>query len=270
MSEKKRGSGTCSSCGEAFNNRWKPVNCGKCGLFLGGNYEPQKKAKKMKVNCPSAVLIAAHGQQRIYSVQTSSRDDRCLVVFEGETCWCSLAECKTARATFVASNIAVAFSCAHSKKCNDAVNPQVVYTLEPSMIEIYRGDKSAKEDLTNVVNDRPLHFPIACKVSDVSYAGLGPLSTNNTTGYVHVKQSKTRWTCSSKDTKCTGFAAKAKQEKAKKTCVHMHILLCIGVMSTAQPEQGETGSIAQPEQGERDITASATSSQLSQLCAEGS
>jgi hypothetical protein len=96
------------------------VNCSKCGSDIGGTREV--KAKRSRLNQPAAVLIYESTQEKLFSVNTSTRDDRCLVVQEGSTFLCSHQLCKTNRAVFVSSNMPDKFSCAHTKKCKEAVN----------------------------------------------------------------------------------------------------------------------------------------------------
>lgn len=186
MSWTKRGTGSCSNCSQQFATRWKPVSCEKCGFALGGTREAS--AKKKRLNCPPAVLVVETENEKVFSVKTSTRDDRCFVMQEGSTFFCAHQECKTARATFVSSNLSETFSCSHSEKCKDAVAPEIVYELSSELIQAYDGDNSAKDTLLAIEQFRLPHYPVICKVSDVSYVVLGSSSTNNTTGYSHVKE----------------------------------------------------------------------------------
>ena len=67
-----RGQGACPNCSTTYSSRWKPSNCSKCGFELGGS---ATVSKAQKMCCPPAVNICGG----LYSIRTSSRDDRCLV-----------------------------------------------------------------------------------------------------------------------------------------------------------------------------------------------
>ncbi|KAJ7389129.1 hypothetical protein OS493_033453 [Desmophyllum pertusum] len=49
-----------------------------CGGHIGGNCK--EGPKRPKQSCPIAVLVLETGNKKIFSVQTSTRDDRCFVV----------------------------------------------------------------------------------------------------------------------------------------------------------------------------------------------
>ena len=233
MSWTKRGTGSCPNCSQEFSTRWKPVNCSSCGFNIGGTREVA--AKKSRLNQPAAVLVFEATNEKVFSVNTSTRDDRCFVVQEGINFLCSHHQCKTSRATFVSSEIANNFACSHTEKCKDVVNVETVYELSPEMIEQYQGDSSTKEMLLSIHESRLPGYPAVCKVSDLSYVVLGLPSTNNTLGYAHVKNNKGSHVCCSKDSACNSFAAKGKYERAKRFCVHLHALFCVGVSVMPNP-----------------------------------
>ena len=217
MSWTKRGTGSCANCSQEYSCRWKPVNCTKCGVHIGGT-RSEISGKKSRPNHPAAVLVYKTTNENVFSVQTSTRDDRCFVVQEGNTFLCCHAQCKTSRATFVSSNLTNNFSCSHTKKCKDAVAPDCVLELSNERIEQYQADSSTKEMLLSLHQSCVPGCPIVCSVSESSYAVLGFPSTNNTIGYAHVKKNKGGLVCSSKDSECNGFVAKGKYERAKKLC----------------------------------------------------
>ena len=82
-----RGQGACPNYSTTYSSRWKPSNCSKCGFELGGS-APVSKAQKMC--CPPAVNICGG----LYSIRTSSRDDRCLVYSENNLWICLHPDCK--------------------------------------------------------------------------------------------------------------------------------------------------------------------------------
>jgi len=122
----KRGFGECSRCKSTYSTRWKPAKCQRCGFHLDGMKEPA--TKKPKSCCPGAVVVLATKEMSIFSARTSTRDDRCFVMKEGDMFFCSHKDCMTVRATFVSSGCAASFSCKHSDECKDAVPPQDTLT----------------------------------------------------------------------------------------------------------------------------------------------
>ena len=68
----QRGRGPCPNCKAEYFNRSKPPQCGMCGYALGGTFEPSTKKAKYS---PQAVEVS----DGIFSVKTSTRDDRCFV-----------------------------------------------------------------------------------------------------------------------------------------------------------------------------------------------
>ena len=77
--------------------------------------------KKPKSCCPAAVVVIATEEMSIFSAKTSTHDDRCFVMKEGDMYFCSHKDCISVRATFVSSGRAASFNCKHSDECKDAV-----------------------------------------------------------------------------------------------------------------------------------------------------
>ena len=92
-----RAQGACPNCSTTYSSRWKPSNCSKCGFELGGS-APVSKAQKMC--CPPALNICGG----LYSIRTSSTDDRCLVYSENNLWICLHPDCKGVRAAYVLSD----------------------------------------------------------------------------------------------------------------------------------------------------------------------
>ena len=101
----KRGKGTCATCQQQYGNRNKPAYC-SCGAYLGGHFIPKKKKI---ISAPEVVQLV----RNIYSAKTSSRNDRCLVMKEGQQWICLRANCLRDRAAFVSSGNADGFACNH-------------------------------------------------------------------------------------------------------------------------------------------------------------
>ena len=76
--------GSCPQCGHSYFTRRKLPNCEECGYDLGGTNQPAPK--KPKRNCPSAVLFVGSSH---FSCKTSTKDDRCFFIKEGESVFCS-------------------------------------------------------------------------------------------------------------------------------------------------------------------------------------
>ena len=75
-------------------------------------------AKVPKLSCPPAV----HVHEDLFSVRTSSRDDRCFVLKEGDFRICLHQDCKNLRATYVSSDRPAEFVCLHVKLVSDCVD----------------------------------------------------------------------------------------------------------------------------------------------------
>ena len=110
------------------------------GFNIGGTREAP--AKKSRLN--TAVLVYENTNEKVFSVNTFTRDDHCFVVQElGSNFLCSHHQCKTRRATYVSSELTNDFACSHTEKCKQAVNAECVYELSPETIDKYQGDSSA-------------------------------------------------------------------------------------------------------------------------------
>ena len=155
-----RGQGTCPKCSTTYSSRWKPANCPKCGFELGGS-APVAKAQKMC--CPPAVNICG----ALYSIRTSSRDDRCLVYSEKNLWICLHSDCKDVRAAYVSSDRAMEFTCQHIKQVPDSVRVLDMYNLTAAKIAAYPCDAPTKSLLYNI--SIPLGREAVYKVSDRTY-----------------------------------------------------------------------------------------------------
>ncbi len=76
-----------------------------CGYALGGTFEPSTKKAKYS---PQAVEVS----DGIFSIKTSTRDDRCFVTTDGTMWFCSVEGCKIARSvSHQSSHLAEAKGC---------------------------------------------------------------------------------------------------------------------------------------------------------------
>ena len=248
----KRGFGSCPQCGHSYVTRRKPPNCEECGYDLGGTNQPAPK--KPKRNCPSAVLFVGSSH---FSCKTSTKEDRCFVIKEGESVFCTQQQCMDVRATFVSSGRAENFSCKHSDLCSDSVPALQTFHLSAEKIDSYNGDSASKESLSALlIADSSL--PAVFKVSDVSFVVRGFPSTNNTLGYCHVRVKDGALACCSKDSDCKAFVAKVRYERTRKICVHLHAVLCTGAFTVEEPPS--TGDSDHPVAAAESTTSTSTAS----------
>ena len=135
-----------------FHSITLPVNCRNCGFNIGGTREA------------AAVLVYENTNEKVFSVNTSTRDDRCFVMQEGSNFLRSHHQCKTRRATYVSSELTKDFACSLTEKCKQAANTDNnVYELSPETIDKYQGDSSVKEMLLSV-HDRVASSWLSCCV----------------------------------------------------------------------------------------------------------
>lgn len=132
-----------------YSTRWKLPTCTACNFHLGGTKEPA--VKRPKISCHSAVVVVSKDKMTIYSVKTSTRDDRCFVLKERRAFFCSHKDCLNVRATFVSSGRANDFSCKHSGQWREAAPAQESFQLTSGYIERSNGAISAKEILKRLL-----------------------------------------------------------------------------------------------------------------------
>ena len=124
----QRGRGSCPNCKAEYFNRSKPPQCGMCGYALGGTFEPSTKKAKYS---PQAVEVS----DGIFSVKTSTRDDRCFVTTDGTMWFCSVEGCKIARSVSRQSSRLADFSCRHIDEAKGCKSPSVAI-LKPNLENI--------------------------------------------------------------------------------------------------------------------------------------
>lgn len=215
-----RGQGSCPRCSTSYSSRWKPANCSKWGFKLGGS-APVAKAQKMC--CPPAVNIGSG----LYSIRTSSRDNRCFVFSEsGHEFWiCLHSDCKDVQTAYVSRDCASEFKCQHINQVPESVSVLDTYNLTAAKIAAYPCDAATKGMLHKI--SVPLGCDAVYRVSDCTYVVNGPPSATHTLGFCHVKVESGKkadtafhW-CS-----CKSYESKRKQEKSHAVCIHLHVLFC--------------------------------------------
>lgn len=201
----KRGKGTCTMCRQQYANKYKPEYC-PCGAFLGGQYVPQKKKK---MSAPEAVEII----RNVFSAKTSSRNDRCLVVREGEEWICLHGNCLKDRATFVSAGNAEGFACKHINllKTGTVAKPVDVWTPATLEIDSYDGGPTVQTRLKDVVQGLSPTQPAVITVCENRFVVYGPPTATNTMGYCHIRKEEANLLCTSKD--CKACVARCKSEK---------------------------------------------------------
>ncbi|KAJ7360483.1 hypothetical protein OS493_015584 [Desmophyllum pertusum] len=172
-------------------------------------------AKVPKLLCPKSVYIHAG----LFSVQSSTKDDRCFVHKEGSQCICLHSTCKDARAVYVSSGRSEEFSCQHINSTAESVGAQLVLDLTSEKVSSYPCDSPTRDSLLKL--QIPGEFRAVYRVSDRSYV----ISVTNMVGFCHIKvkssQQITTYNCG-----CKGFVSKRKQEKSHVICCHLHVLFC--------------------------------------------
>lgn len=169
------------------------------------------------------VLIHEAGSTRIYSVQSSVRDHRCLVTIEGRLQVCEKDKCKQNRAVHLAGDNDQPFSCKHIELTANAERSSFLSVLDESKISTYPCDADTKDHLRKCI--RP-GFPAVVQVSEGMYAVYGTPSASTPLGFCHVKKNETgRMICSSKE--CRKASRNTKTAKTRLFCMHVNILCCV-------------------------------------------
>ena len=193
----------------------------------------------MDIPFSTSVIV---GPWSVYSCKTSNHDDRCLVIkdcrYDSPSTICLHHLCKQARAVRVNSSSSSLFTCEHVKNIESAVQPEKRYFDFPDLQGYQCGD-TMRSDLLRL-RELSGNLPLAVNVSPLMFFFFGLVSSNNPAGYCHVKVQENALRCCSKD--CKTFVAKAKQNKAKNICIHVHVLISLGIISNGTFEK--TASIA--------------------------
>ena len=227
-----RNTSKCPNCGEMLCARYKPKFCPKCNAETGGTHEP--KAKKQRISkCAEIYTIENY---RLFSVRTSTKDDRCFTVMStGMETICHAAQCKNLRSIYVASGKTEQFTCQHLDiiRATPEDLRSSIYSVQcfsHEEIDDFTPDEKIRCEMKKIQNDC---FPAVVKVSQKMYAVKGSATASNPTGYCHVKaesaQSQTlgkyqvpfRLNCCSED--CSGKKyGRTKQVKSRSLCIHIH------------------------------------------------
>ena len=228
----RRGQGSCPKCQMPFRNRWKLRNCPKCDYLLGGS----APAKVPKITFAEAVMMS----EGLFSVKTSSRDDRCFVCKDGDQVICLNRSCtdnSAASVSFVASNREHKSKCKHTELAVNSTQPPLsVSTLSEDKIAAYNGDASSKAALQKAMLSMQDGLQSVYEVTEKTYAVYGPKSASNSTGYCHVKKEKSINPNAEFFFKCTGKNCKGiKQEKTCSICIYLHTLFCCLELSKNLP-----------------------------------
>ncbi len=213
----QRGRGYCPGCKAEYLNRTKPPNCSMCGFALGGTFEPSKKKVKY---APRAVEVS----ESIYSVKTSTKDDRCFVTTDDTLWFCSTEACKIARSVKHNSAQLANFTCPHIKEVKSNFHQSSPVAVFKPDLDKFVASESIKNSIKELMDNATSVEHVAIQVSDTVFCVYGPVTASNPLGYCHVRKSteSKQFICTGKD--CRGFAAKGKQSKSKSMCIHISIL----------------------------------------------
>ena len=235
--ESQRGQGFCPQCKVTYFNRYKPECCKSCNFHIGGSYV-SKAAKKPKLDAPSCVKLFTSENCAFFSAKTPAKNSRCILLMDGSSKQCLNGKWKIARAAFVNSGREDLFSCEHSDQCESAQSPLAIHNLTADLITSYPSDDPTKETLTQIMRNST-SFPSVIYLSPSSYCVYGPPTSSNPVGFCHISISEGKIMCSSTD--CKGYLSATKQQKQKKICVHIHVLLCV------LPSLSSTGTSSSPD-----------------------
>ena len=149
-------------CGHKYMTARKPKLCEGCHFEIGGSYVP-----KPKLNIPDCVIVYIEGDTSLYSVNSSTRDDRCLVLVQGTNCLCYHETCKQQRAIHLSSSSERPFSCKHSEKIDrKPQEPLEKYFLSDESIRTYPADIGTQETILSLMERSSASQAVAMKVSD--------------------------------------------------------------------------------------------------------
>ena len=98
------------------------------------------------------------------------------------------------------------------------------------MLSSYPCDDTTKAKLKEIEEKCSENLPIAVQVSPTMYCVFGAPTANNTVGYCHVRVREDTVRCCSKD--CETMAARSKQIRSKNICLHVHLLISLGIVNT--------------------------------------
>ena len=175
-----RGKGTCPKCHKLYVNRYKPKTCPRCNFDIGGSYVLKVKTAA-KAEVPASTIIFSGEDTQIFSVMTTTRNDRCFVTVENGLTMCQNAACKQARSVFVNSGDVEAFTCKHSEKVRVSSEPALKSYCTPSKTEEYTADNNIKAILMDATNENT-DLPQVVQVSEYVFAVFGQPSASNPIG----------------------------------------------------------------------------------------
>ena len=157
------------------------MKCPQCGFFLGGS------SKTAKITGPKCTSVFLDASLQIYSCNTSSHDNRCLVIIDSKkaTVICHLPKCKESRAIMVNSNMPENFSCIHVESVKEASPPLRNFSVIGDLGSYQCGD-TINQQLV-LVDQLTRDLPVAVQVSPSMFCVFGRATTNTPNGYCHVQ-----------------------------------------------------------------------------------
>ena len=189
---------------------------------------------------PSAHLLSKQ-ETSIFSASTSTHDDRCIVIKEGNSSMCHHYLCKQKRAILVNSQKAFDFNCSHLESVGDCISPIKVFN-DLADISTYPCDDSTRATLQELgATCMTNGFPVAVHVSPTMFCVFGKATTNSTAGYCHVRVTNEEIRRCSKDFK--GKMTREKQQKSRRICIHIHGLLSLHILQPISENEGTCSSL---------------------------
>ncbi len=146
-----------------------------------------QKKNPVKAVVPTSTLVFSHENTKVFSVMTTTRNNRCFVAVENDLAMCQSGECKDMRSSFVYSGQSEKFTCKHSEKVKVSSQPLLTSHCTPNKIEEYTADVNIKSVLFGVMNENA-NLPHVVQVSETVFAVYGQPSASNPMGYVHVNK----------------------------------------------------------------------------------
>ena len=148
--------------------------------------------------------------------------------------------CKQKRAILVNSQKAFDFNCSHLESVGDCISPIKVFN-DLADISTYPCDDSTRATLQELgATCMTNGFPVAVHVSPTMFCVFGKATTNSTAGYCHVRVTNEELRCCSKD--CKSKMTLAKQQKSRRICIHIHVLLSLHILQPISENEGTCSS----------------------------
>eukprot|EP00111_Clytia_hemisphaerica_P007271 TCONS_00021129-protein len=137
---------------------------------------------------------------------------------ENDKWLCYSKTCLSLRGVYASSGKLEEFSCQHKLSAIDTENSLYSLRFTEQDVREFTPDKSKEEEMLAVQHPT---FPTVVKISQYSYAVIGPVSTSTPVRYTHVQTNgKDGWYCTNNS--CKKKKGATKRVHGKTTCIHRH------------------------------------------------